>query len=71
MSHFLTLSQVIGFTSSGIKGRFHTRKGEHGENCISGDGMFGREANFHGGFTEVSMDVGVTWVAKTQYVPSP
>ena len=33
--------------------------------------MCGRETNFHGGFTEGSMDIGVTWVAKTQYVSSP
>ena len=34
------------------------------KNCISDYEMLRREANFHGGFTEVFADVGVTWVAK-------
>ena len=29
------------------------------------------EANFHGNFTEIFTDVGVTWVAKMQYTVSP
>ena len=56
-----------------MKNGWNPRKGEFSwtDDCISSYKCLEGNVNFHGGFTEVFTDVGVTRVAKMQYVVSP